>query len=142
MQSGCQTLPPDTQEKVRKDSKGPFCLHLALPSMHPGVSRSFLSPKQKSSKGVTSVSIFCPCLCVYMLSHVHLFVTAWTEACQVPLHVEFSRQEYWSGLPFSTPGDLPNPGIEPASLTYPVLASGFFTTLPLLFGDLQLGASG
>jgi len=42
--------------------------------------------------------------------------------------MEFSRQEYWSGLPFPTPGDLPNPGIEPASLGFPALASGF---LPL-----------
>ena len=40
----------------------------------------------------------------------------------------FSRQEYWSGLPGPTPGDLPNPGIEPASLMYPVFAGGFFTT--------------
>ena len=40
----------------------------------------------------------------------------------------FSRQEHWSGLPFPPPGDLPNPGIEPASLTSPALARGFFTT--------------
>ena len=45
-------------------------------------------------------------------------------ACQAPLSMEFSRQEYWSGLPFSPPGNLPNPGIEPTS---PVLAGGFFT---------------
>ena len=48
--------------------------------------------------------------------------TPWTVACQAPLSIEFSRQEYWSGLPFSSPGNLPNPGIEPVS---PVLASGF-----------------
>ena len=40
----------------------------------------------------------------------------------------FSKQEYWSGLPFSSPGDLPNPGIEPTSLLSPALAGGFFTT--------------
>ncbi|ELR53043.1 hypothetical protein M91_06274, partial [Bos mutus] len=45
-----------------------------------------------------------------------------------PLPMEFFRQEYWSGLPFPTPGDLPNPGIEPASLASPTLAGGFFTT--------------
>ena len=45
------------------------------------------------------------------LSHVQLFVTPWTVAHQAPLSMEFSRQEYWSGLPFSPPGDLPNPGI-------------------------------
>ena len=42
-------------------------------------------------------------------------VTPWTVACQVPLSLEFSRQEYWSGLPFPSPADLPNPGIEPGS---------------------------
>ena len=42
-------------------------------------------------------------------------VTLWTVACQAPLSMGFSRQEYWSGLPFSSPGDLPNPGIEPGS---------------------------
>ena len=41
--------------------------------------------------------------------------TPWTVACQAPLSMRFSRQEYWSGLPFSSPGDLPNPGIEPRS---------------------------
>ena len=51
-------------------------------------------------------------------------------ACQAPLSLEFSRQEYWSGLPFPTPGDLPNPGIKPASLASPALAGGFFTTVP------------
>ena len=52
-----------------------------------------------------------------MLSHVPLFVTPWTIACQAPLSMEFSRQEYWSGLPFPSPGDLPDPGVEPRSLT-------------------------
>ena len=41
------------------------------------------------------------------------FATPWTIACQAPLSMEFSRQEYWSGLPFPSSGDLPNPGIEP-----------------------------
>ena len=49
------------------------------------------------------------------LSRVRLFVTPWTVAYQAPLSVGFSRQEYWSGLPFSSPGDLPNPGIKPRS---------------------------
>ena len=44
-----------------------------------------------------------------------LFVTPWTVACQAPLSMGFSRQEYWSGWPFPSPGDLPNPGIEPGS---------------------------
>ncbi|ELR59616.1 hypothetical protein M91_15039, partial [Bos mutus] len=47
---------------------------------------------------------------------------------QVPMPMEFSRQEYWSGVPFPTPGDLPNPGSEPVSLASPALAGRFFTT--------------
>ena len=62
-------------------------------------------------------------------SHVQLFVTPWTVACQAPLSVGFPRQEYWSGLPFPSPGDLPDPGIEPVSLTSPAwaLVGRFFT---------------
>ena len=61
-------------------------------------------------------------------SRVQLCVTPWTVARQAPLSMGFSRQEYWSGLPFPPPGDLPDPGIEPASLKLPALARGFFTT--------------
>ena len=63
-----------------------------------------------------------------MLSGGQLLVTPWTVAYQAPLSLGFSRQEYWSGLPFPSPGDLPDPGIEPASLMSPALAGGFFTT--------------
>ena len=61
-------------------------------------------------------------------SYVLLFVTPWTVAQQAPLSMGFSRQEYWSGLPFPSPGDLPNPGIKLASLRSPALAGGFFTS--------------
>ena len=54
-------------------------------------------------------------------SAMFLFVTPWTLACQAPLSMGFSRQESWSGLLFSTPGDLPNPGLEPDSLGRQVL---------------------
>ena len=54
-------------------------------------------------------------------------VTVWTLAHQAPLSMEFSRQEYWRGLPFPSPGDLPDPGIEPVSHA---LAGGFFTLSP------------
>ena len=50
-----------------------------------------------------------------MLSRVQLFATPWAVACQAPLFIEFPRQEYWSGLPFLSPGDLPDPGIKPGS---------------------------
>ena len=62
------------------------------------------------------------------LSPVRLFETPWTLAPQALLSMEFSRQEYWSGLPFPTPGDLPDPGTEPMSLASPALAGQFFTT--------------
>ena len=52
---------------------------------------------------------------VKSLSRVQLFATPWTVAYQAPLSMGFSRQEYWSGLPFPSPGDLPDPGIEPRS---------------------------
>ena len=52
----------------------------------------------------------------------------WTVAPQASLPMEFSRQEHWSGMPVHSPGDLPNPGIEPTSLASPVLAGRFFTT--------------
>ena len=51
----------------------------------------------------------------YLLNRIQLFVTLWTVACQAPLSMEFSRQEYWSGLPFPPSEDLPDPGIKPRS---------------------------
>ena len=65
------------------------------------------------------------------LRHVQLFVTPWTAACQAPLSMGFFRQEYCSGLPFPTPGDLPDTGIQPMSLASPALADRFFTTKPV-----------
>ena len=50
-----------------------------------------------------------------LLSHVRLFASPWTVAHQAPPSMEFSRQEYWSGLPFPSPGDLPDPGLEARS---------------------------
>ena len=55
---------------------------------------------------------------VKSLSHVRLFATPWTVAYQASPSMGFSRQEYWSGLPFPSPGDLPNPGIKPGSPTF------------------------
>ena len=55
---------------------------------------------------------------VKSLSRVRLFATPWTVAYQAPPSMGFSRQEYWSGLPFPSPGDLPDPGIEPKSPSF------------------------
>ena len=55
---------------------------------------------------------------------------SWATAHQAPLSMGFSRQEHWSGLAFPSPGDLPDPGIEPMSLMSPTLAGRYFTTLP------------
>ena len=70
-----------------------------------------------------SIVVYCLVAKLYPTS----FVTPWTVAHQVPLSMEFSRQEYWSGLPFPSPGDLPDSRMEPVS---PALAGGFFTTEP------------
>ena len=67
------------------------------------------------------------CICAQLCP---LFAPIGTVAHRTPLSMEFSRQEYWSGLPFPTPGDLPDPGIEPTSPVSSALAGGFFTTVP------------
>ena len=81
-------------------------------------------------------------------SHVRLFATLWTVARQAPLSMGFSRQEHWSGLPFPPLGNLSDPGIEPVSLSSPILAGGFFTTsttcmdfLPMLLPELYSGTA-
>ena len=63
-----------------------------------------------------------------MHSLVRFLATPWTVAHQGPLSMGFSRQKYWSELPFLSPGYLPDPGIEPTSLAPPALAGRFFTT--------------
>ena len=96
-------------------------LHL-LCLLHWQVSSLPLPPPGKSSSS-------CPGVCV--LSHFSPALpctTLWTVARQAPLSMGFSRQEYWSGLPCPPPGNLPDPGIEPTSLTSPALRGEFFTT--------------
>ena len=88
-------------------------------------------PMEHLSNGFREGRWSLPFLFACMLSHfscVQVFATLWTVAHQAPPSMGFSRQEYWSGLPFPPPGDLPEPGIEPASLPPPALAGGFFTT--------------
>ena len=67
-------------------------------------------------------------LCVQLLSPVQMFATPWTIVHHASLSMELSRQQYWSGFPYSSPGDLPGSGIK---LMSPALASGFFSTEPL-----------
>ena len=85
---------------------------------------------------VESLGIVFVYICIYIyiyivvvksLSRVQLFVTPWTAAHQAPQSMGFSRQEYWSGLPFPSPGDLPDPGIEPGS---PALEADALTSEP------------
>ena len=88
-----------------------------------GCSRSF-SMKMSSYSSVCVC--VCVCVCIKLLS-VWLFATLWTVAHQATPSMGCTRQEYWSGLPFLSPGYLPNPGIKPMSLMSPALAGGFFT---------------
>ena len=74
-----------------------------------------------------SIALFL-CVRVQWLSHVQFFAVPWTVVHQAPLSMELSRQEYWSGLPFPPPWDLPDPGIKTTSPASPGLAGGFFTT--------------
>ena len=67
---------------------------------------------------------------VKSLSRVRLCATPWTAAYQAPPSMGFSRQEYWSGVPFSSPGDLPNPGIEPGSPTWQALQADALPSEP------------
>ena len=78
-----------------------------------------LLKKRERSAFVCMLSCF-GCVC--------LFAALWTVAPQAPLSMGFLRQEYWSGLPCPPPGDLPNPGTEPTSRTFPALVGEFFTT--------------
>ena len=66
------------------------------------------------------------CVCTQSLGHVRLFATPWAAAQEAPVSMEVSRQEYWSGLLFPPPGDLPNPGTESVSPASPESTGRFF----------------
>ena len=127
---------------------------LELPDVEDRLSMVIILPSMDASLGQVNHSVFAatdtrkgsvlenytcrkleiPNNCLYlmqccMLSHVLLSVIPWTLAHQAPLSVGFSRLEYWSGLPRPPPGDLPNLGIEYASLASPALAGGFSTAV-------------
>ena len=75
---------------------------------------------------------------VWVFTYIWRFMTPWTVAHQAPLSMGFSRQEYWSGLPFPIPGDPPNPGTKPACLASPALAHWQSDSLPLCHLGSQL----
>ena len=72
----------------------------------------------------------CMCVCAHVCSVVSDSVTPWRVAHQSPLSMKFSRQEYWHGLLFPPPGDLPDPSIKPSFPASLALAGRFFTTMP------------
>ena len=88
-----------------------------------------LKPRVLNSRVFISCTLYYPYACMLSCFNcVWLCVTLRSIAWQPPLSMGFSRQEYWSELPCPPPGDLPDPGIEPGSLTSPGLAGRFFTT--------------
>ena len=99
--------------------------------------RALLLPYPQSLSGVALLACAYVCVKVKSLSRVRLFVTPWTVPYQAPLSMVFSRQQYWSGLPFPSPGDLPKPGIEPGS---PTLQTDTLPSEPLgkFYGNTML----
>ena len=128
-------VPTLTEPWFPFSSPKPWCKLKDVPSPAPGAVTSFCillsTDKQKLVKPAPPFqklcvhtlqklllhwyTLFALKVKVMSLSRVPLFATPWTVAHQVPLSMGFSRQEYWSGLPFPSPGDLPDPGIEPRS---------------------------
>ena len=84
-------------------------------SQEPWVPIPILTPLQNYMNLTFCKISACVCVCS-CFCHVQLFATLWTTAHQAPLSMGFSRQEYWNGLPYPPPGDLPDPGTEPVSL--------------------------
>ena len=95
---------------------GPGRLHMLCKQVSPCAQQLIQSP-HSGCREAWLVAMLCSTL-----------ATPWTVALQAPLSMGFARQEYWSGLPCSPPGDLPIPGLEPVSLTSLALAGGFSTT--------------
>ena len=84
-------------------------------------------------KHLEKLEFLCTAMYAQLVSHVQLFTTPWTATCQTPLSMEFSRQEYWSGLSFPPPGDLPHQGIKPISLTGRQIKSATVSIPPPLY---------
>ena len=119
----------------------PLCLYLGLSGPPVSTARLSLSdpgPKSQRSppwkrdagprEGRMPRVCVCVCVCVHARSLARPLGTSWTVSHQAPLSMGFSRQEYWSGVPFPSPGDLPDPGIELTSLASPAVAGRVFTS--------------
>ena len=103
-----------------------LCNSTAYFSSFPVPSISLSVPKRDKMMYVCIYNIY-KYIWKWKWRHVWLFATLWTVAYQAPLSMRFSRQGYWSGLPFSSPGDLPNPGIE---LVFPALQADALPSEP------------
>ena len=119
------TLNPETVDNPPSTSK-----HRPSWKLTDCESLAHMVPQHPSTQDISTRKQGCDETYAESLSCVQLFAAPWTAAHQVLLSVELSRQAYWRGLLFPTPGDLPNPEIEPKSPASPALAGGFFTTPP------------
>ena len=124
---------PDQNERTFSRSQGVILAQPWNPDQTPVTQAHQLVVRllPKGWKQLSKASRGVKVICIYVLSRfsrVWLFPTSWTVAHQVPLSMGFSRQEYWNGLPCFRPGELPDPGVEPAFLMSPVLAGRFFTS--------------
>ena len=109
-------------QKLNKDSRFQWFHFSAL--FFPFMLLSSLTQLETEDNGRSSVCALCH------FSHVWLFETPWTVACQAPLSMGFSWHEYWSGSPNPPPRDLPDPGIKSTSFMSPAVAGSFFTSVP------------
>ena len=113
----------------------PLIFNLVLKVLATAIRKEKRNKRHQNWKERSKTIIFCRGHeTLYVLrhfSHVQLFVTPWTVACQAPLSLGFSQQEYWSGLPCPPPGHLPDQGTEPMSPTSPALQADSFATEPL-----------
>ena len=110
-------LPPNIEQSSMCYTVGPSWLSILNIEMYTCPSQLPISPLQFFPSGqFCSSYLGFHVYSAQSLCRVSFFVTLWTVACQAPLSMEFSRQDYWSRLPFPTPGDLSNPGIEHTSL--------------------------
>ena len=108
-----------------------FTLECSFWSLHGAHDNSFFYECLRFTTKMCTVGSLTVGFCfarMCVLRRLWYFVTLWTVACQVPRSMGFPRQEYWNALPFLPPGDLLDPGIEPASPASPALAGGLFTS--------------